>query len=222
MSNLSKSSFFDAGKNPPRKRTVRVNGERRVERIPNGKAELWVDSNGNVRWHQIVKPGQPPSLDAEAARRAELRRAGRIELSRCPLERGGALSRHDFPAEMRTECSDHRKGACPHVRFIIAERRGAYAHLQTTKLAAARRRETEEREREDRKIAAQEELNANISRLADLVAGRAAPASGDVGRTSDSPAEDQAELVAASPPEVAAQDARPSSSRRGRRNDIDE
>jgi hypothetical protein len=156
--NHSKASFFDAGKNPPRTRKIAVKGERRIEHIPNGAVERWVNSAGNVCFQQLLQPGAIPSQEAIDAKRGGIRRRKPadadlaqsedewkwIEWHFCPM-RTGAISAMYFPDELRAPCpeggkfTNQRTGApsyttdlhaCPHVEHVIATRQKAHGKRQ--------------------------------------------------------------------------------------------
>lgn len=179
MANLSKAYFFDAGKNPPRTRVIEIAGERRLEKIPNGRVERWVNSHGAVVFVQMLQPGEIPRQEAVDRRRNERRRArpagrehqlklphetGWIEWSRCPLTQG-TMPAHAFPRALQSPCSQDFKPtgntACPHVEHVIKDRLKTYQAEQDIKLAGVKARADAERRAQE----AQLQLNANIARI---------------------------------------------------------
>lgn len=171
VSNLSKANFFDAGQNPPRQRVLVIDGVKRIEKIPNGQVELWVNAAGSSVWQQIIPPGMPVSQKAMDERRADIRRRyGRwFRRHTCPLE-VGELKVDDFPTELQRPCRDHSKGACPHAKHMIEKRQTEHAAARTTRHAAMRRNETERKQVAAEALAETRELNANIKRIVERVA----------------------------------------------------
>lgn len=173
MKNLSKPNFFDAGSNPPRTRVVEVNGVRRVEKIPNGMVELWVNGSGSSVWQQIIPPGMPKTQRAIDERRGDiLRRPGRwFRRHTCPLE-AGELKLDDFPEKLQRPCRNHSKGVCPHAKHAIEARRAEHAEATKRRHQAMRRKETAREEAAAAAAAQTRELNDNIRRIVETVAGQ--------------------------------------------------
>ena len=200
MANLSKATFFDAGKNKPRTRAIVVDGERRMEHIPNGAVERWVNSAGNVCFQQLLQPGAIPSVETIDARRGSIRRRKPvgaelmesenewrwIEWHKCPL-RTGVLTSSYFPEGMREACPDGVKittalKACPHVEHTIAKRQEANRVAQgklheaaTLKRLAEEAEKAAANERAERALAQQAEANAAMIAIAKSL-GQAAAA----------------------------------------------
>jgi hypothetical protein len=195
MANLSKASFFDCGKNPPRKsQSFVVDGERRIEHIPNGMVERWVKTSGSVVFQQLVQPGQLMTDAAVDAKRGEIRRRRPhdhesyasdfewkwIEWHRCPLHTG-TLSASSFPDDLRRPCPDNfkpkdRLSPCPHVAKVVALRLEEHDRRQKLLHAGALAKEQAAAAIEQRKLDQQQELNAALLELAK--AGMAAKGKG--------------------------------------------
>lgn len=126
MANMSKSTFFDAGSNPPVRRVITVrDGVRVEERMPTGVAkELWVDKKGNECTIAMSERGAVAAKQRIDARRAELRAMGWVEHHRCPLTQGTMFA-SDFPRDLAVPCPEGSYGSlkpCAHIRHAIKER----------------------------------------------------------------------------------------------------
>lgn len=180
MGNLSKANFFDAGVNPPRTRVhVSHDGTRRVEKLPNGLVERWVDAQGNIVWQQIVPSGVPATLEGMDARRAEIRRRpGKwLEFHKCPLTTG-ALGPDDFPeGTLQRICRPESYGTdkpCVHVQRIVGERQELQHEKRATRDAALNAEKLAREARELEQLQSQRELNANLAKIVNAAAANLA------------------------------------------------
>jgi len=62
--------------------------EERIDRRPLGKAERFVDPQGNIVNLQMYTPGDPHRAQTEISKRAALHKKGFIEFAKCPLKHG--------------------------------------------------------------------------------------------------------------------------------------
>lgn len=143
MGNFGKRPINDA--NEYKRHTTSVfyhDGEQRIDRMPYGKRERFVDPVGNVITLQLATPGDPKAVETALRIRAEKHLDGWIEHAKCPLRHGldqvtPAVSREfaKMPANMRQRCEAdpkvmsrkdgelHAEHGCPHVEWLIADRR---------------------------------------------------------------------------------------------------
>jgi hypothetical protein len=140
-------------------------GEVRVDRRPFGRIERFIDPVGNVITLQLSTPGDPKAVETALRIRNEKYMDGWVEHAKCPLRHGlnvktPALEREfkKMPTDLCDVCATdpkvmvrkdgelHAQQSCPHVEWLIADRRKREAD-QNAKRNKARmekeRRETE-------------------------------------------------------------------------------
>jgi hypothetical protein len=142
--------------------------DERIDRRPLGKAERFVDPQGNVTNQQMYTSGDPHRAQTEISKRAALHAKGFVEFAKCPLKHGtrhsGEQTRKDFakmPVEHEGECKSDPKvmerkdgdlyalSSCKHIEWLIQYRRAQAAEAYAKRnahTAEAKRREQEERE----------------------------------------------------------------------------
>src|SRR5512139_2324631 len=147
---------------------VEVDGgtEERIDRRPLGKVERFVDPDGGVVSLQLYSDGDPRRHESEIRRRSDLHRKGFVEFAKCPLKHGtrnsSPIATKDFsklPESMSLECKHDPKvmtrrdgdlyagESCPHIEWLIGERRkkAADAYAKRNALAVAKERAEQER-----------------------------------------------------------------------------
>ncbi len=144
MAKLGAQNINDASIKAPR-RTVTHKGERRLEVLPPGMSERFVDPTGNVMGIMLASRGAP-SPQADALRERNARHVdGFVEYDKCPLRSGARFVskaiENDFAEMPQTQamqmaCADdpvtltrHSKNgfeahdSCQHVEWLIGFRR---------------------------------------------------------------------------------------------------
>jgi hypothetical protein len=154
-------------------------GEERIDRRPQGKVERFVDKEGNVVSIQLAGDGDSRAFETATRIRRQQHIKGSIEHAKCPLRHGTHLTagriQRDFsllPENLREPCAADKKTlvkrggeihaveGCPHVEWLIAERRRQHQEnyeKRNHKQIEAERREADKRELEDLKLAAERE-----------------------------------------------------------------
>lgn len=142
-----------------------IGHEERIDRRPLGKAERFVDPQGNVANLQLYTSGDPHRAQTEISKRAALHAKGFVEFAKCPIKHGTKQhASKDFakmPADLNGECErdprvmERRSGdlyaltSCKHIEWLIEYRRAQQADAVAKRSAhtvEAKRREQEERE----------------------------------------------------------------------------
>lgn len=147
---------------------VEVDGgtEERIDRRPLGRVERFVDPDGGVVSLQLYSDGDPQRHASEIRRRAELHRKGFVEYAKCPIKHGtrnsSPIATKDFaklPQSLATECRhdpkvmERRDGdlyagrSCPHIEWLVSERRkkAADAYKKRNAIAVAKEQALAER-----------------------------------------------------------------------------
>lgn len=154
--------------------------EERIDRRPMGKVERFVDPDGNVCSQQLCGGGDPKRVETEQRNRMTLHRKGFIEHSKCPIRTGTRTSSErtarDFakmPASLAGECKHeirvmkrldgvlYADKACPHIEWLIEQRRAARAkkyEIDNAQLVAAEKRAETQRKLAEAQATALTEL----------------------------------------------------------------
>jgi hypothetical protein len=162
MANFGRRPITDAGKPKPYI-TYLYNDEERIDRRPLGRVERFVDLVGNIVSLQLAGDGDPQRQITADKLRMQYRRDGLIEHAKCPVRHGtllfaGAIAK-DFaamPDDLKNAACDndprtlvkrghdlHATEACPHIEWLIQERRAK--ELKQAKKRNADRLKQEER-----------------------------------------------------------------------------
>lgn len=148
MGNFGKRPINDANAAAQRRAPVAFfhGGEERLDRRPFGKIERFIDPVGNVITLQISTPGDPKAVETGMRIRNEKHADGWVEHAKCPLRHGihnltPALEREfrKLPVDLKQQCAgdpkvmERRQGelhaleACPHIEWLIKDRRAREA-----------------------------------------------------------------------------------------------
>src|SRR5690348_8303501 len=120
--------------------------EERIDRRPLGKVERFVDAAGNIVSLQLYADGDAQRAQTEIRMRAQYHKKGLVEFSKCPVKHGtrnsSTVTEKDFrkmPSALASECRHdpkvmerrdgdlYAKTACPHIEWLIEQRRAAAA-----------------------------------------------------------------------------------------------
>lgn len=193
MGRLDKSYVYNAGtRDHTKPMIVQYKGQRRRQLWPAGTVERFVNLQGTVVQCVLVPPGSPKSNEQIAQARAKLRRhktpegdvVGFIEHGKCPLKSGIADEHPAIADECERArdacgpaCKEHpvtfRKtpqgveyfDGCPHLQFMIEERRKA----ARAKQQARSKRQKTLHEIEQAKLAAAEQQAQDTRKLLEKV-----------------------------------------------------
>lgn len=166
MGRIDKAYVYNAGSRDHTKpRIVHYKGERRRELWPAGRPEKFINLQGTVVQAVLVPPGVPVTNEALATARAKLHAhkttdgdvVGFIEHGKCPLKSGVGDLHPTIAEEMERcreaigpACKEHpvtfkrtKRGieyfdGCPHVQWIIEERRKLHRAKSAARMSKAK------------------------------------------------------------------------------------